>query len=249
MLKGKIVWITGAGTGIGLAGAKALLKEGAIVIMSGRRADVLEREAAKIKENGGKAETEPLDVGDADAVQRVAEAIMKRHGGIDILVNSAGMNTTPRLWSDQTPEGFAEVIRVNLEGTFYCTKAVLPSMRAQKDGLIINVVSWSGIYTSMLAGTAYSASKRAVVSLTENLNMQECINGIRACALCPGEVATEILNGRPIPVPPEERARMLQKDDLGETIRWVAAQPPHVCVNQIIISPTWNRGFVRALKS
>jgi len=249
MLKGKIVWITGAGTGIGLAGAKALAKEGAIVIMSGRRADVLEREAAKIEENGGKVETEPLDVGDADAVQRVAEAIMKRHGRVDILVNSAGINTTPRLWSDQTPEGFAEVIRVNLEGTFYCTKAVLPSMRAQKDGLIINVVSWSGIYTSMLAGTAYSASKRAVVSLTENLNMQECINGIRACALCPGEVATEILNGRPIPVPPEERARMLQKDDLGETIRWVAAQPPHVCVNQIIISPTWNRGFVRALKS
>jgi len=249
MLNGKIVWITGAGTGIGLAGARALAKELAIVIMSGRRADVLDREAAKIKENGGKAETEPLDVGDAGAVQRVAEAIIKRHGRVDILVNSAGLNTTPRLWSDQTPEGFAEVIRVNLEGTFYCTKAVLPSMRAQKDGLIVNVVSWSGIYTSMLAGTAYSASKRAVVSLTENLNMQECINGIRACALCPGEVATEILNGRPIPVPPEERARMLQKDDLGETIRWVAAQPPHVCVNQIIISPTWNRGFVRALKS
>ncbi len=122
-------------------------------------------------------------------------------------------------------------------------------MRAQKDGLIINVVSWSGIYTSMLAGTAYSASKRAVVSLTENLNMQECINGIRACALCPGEVATEILDKRPVPVSPEERARMLQKGDMGETIRWVAAQPPHVCVNQIIISATWNRGYIRALKS
>ena len=249
MLKGKIAWITGAGTGIGLAGAQALAKEGAVVIMSGRRADVLKRESAKIKENGGRAETEPLDVGDANAVQLVAGAIMKRHGRIDILVNSAGVNTTPRLWNDQTPEGFAEVIRVNLEGTFYCTKAVLPSMRAQKDGLIVNVVSWSGIYTSMLAGTAYSASKRAVVSLTENLNMQECINGIRACALCPGEVATEILDRRPVPVSPEERARMLQKDDLGETIRWVAAQPPHVCVNQMIISPTWNRGYIRALKS
>ncbi len=88
-----------------------------------------------------------------------------------------------------------------------------------------------------------------MVSLTENLNMQECINGIRACALCPGEVATEILDRRPVPVSPEERARMLQKDDLGETIRWVAAQPPHVCVNQMIISPTWNRGYIRALRS
>ncbi len=249
MIKGKIVWITGAGTGIGLAGAQALAKEGAIVIMSGRRADALEREASRIKEAGGKAETEPLDVSDPAAVQRVAGAIVKRHGRVDILVNSAGVNTAPRLWSDQTPEGFDQVIRVNLQGTFYCTKAVLPSMRAQKDGLIINVVSWSGVYTSMLAGTAYSASKRAVVSLTENLNMQECINGIRACALCPGEVATEILDRRPVPVSPEERARMLQKDDLGETIRWVAAQPPHVCVNQMIISPTWNRGYIRALKS
>ena len=249
MLKGKIAWITGAGTGIGLAGAQALAKEGAVVIMSGRREDVLARGASKIKEAGGNAETEPLDVGDSRAVQRVADAIINRHGRVDILVNSAGLNTTTRLWTDQTPDGFDEVIRVNLEGTFYCTKAVLPSMRAKKDGLIINVVSWSGIYTSMLAGTAYSASKRAVVSLTENLNMQECINGIRACALCPGEVATEILDKRPVPVSPEERARMLQKDDLGETIRWVAAQPPHVCVNQMIISPTWNRGYIRALKS
>src|SRR5437762_10376708 len=98
MLKGKIVWITGAGTGIGLAGAKALAGVGAEVVMSGRRADVLEREVAAIRRAGGRAEAEPLDVSDAATVQRVAETIAARHGKIDVLVNSAGLNTTKRFW-------------------------------------------------------------------------------------------------------------------------------------------------------
>jgi NADP-dependent 3-hydroxy acid dehydrogenase YdfG len=117
-------------------------------------------------------------------------------------------------------------------------------MRAQKDGVIINISSWAGIHTSMVTGPAYNASKHAVVSLTENLNMEECVNGIRACAICPAEVATAIMDRRPMPPTPEERARMLQPQDLGNAIRWVAEQPPHVCVNEIVISPTWNRLFV-----
>jgi len=91
---------------------------------------------------------------------------------------------------------------------------------------------------------AYNGSKHSVVALTETLNMEECVNGIRACALCPAEVATPILDRRPIPPSPEERARMLQGDDIGRAIRWVAEQPAHVCVNEITISPTWNRMYV-----
>jgi len=83
-----------------------------------------------------------------------------------------------------------------------------------------------------------------VVSMTETINMEECVNGIRACVICPGEVATPILDRRPVPPSPEERARMLQPEDLGNAIRWVAEQPRHVCVNQIIISPTWNRLYI-----
>ena len=243
-LEGKTAWITGAGTGIGLAGAQALAQAGATVVMSGRRGDVLEFESAAIRKAGGKATVEILDVSDADAVQRVAQSILARHGKVDVLVNSAGLNNPQRFWRDQTVESWNQVIRANLDGTFYCTKAVIPPMRTQKDGVVINISSWAGKYTSAMVGAAYNGSKAAVVSLTETINMEECANGIRACAICPAEVATPILDRRPVPPSAEERAKMLQPADLGETIRWVAEQPPHVCINEIIISPTWNRLYV-----
>ena len=243
-LEGKIAWITGAGTGIGLAGAQALARAGATVVMSGRRGDVLEREAAAIRNAGGRATIETLDVSDANAVQHTAQSILARHGKVDILVNSAGLNNPQRFWRDQTVESWDQVIRINLDGTFYCTKAVIPSMRTQKDGVVINISSWAGKYTSAMVGAAYNGSKAAVVSLTETINMEECANGIRACAICPAEVATPILDRRPVPPSAEERAKMLQAADLGEAIRWVAEQPPHVCVNELIISPTWNRLYV-----
>ncbi len=243
-LSGKVAWITGAGSGMGLSGAQQLAAAGATVVMSGRRADVLEREAASIRNADGKAETDALDVSDAAAVQRVADAILARHGRVDILVNSAGLNNPRRSWRDQTVAGWDEVIRINLDGTFYCIRAVLPSMRERRDGLLINIASWAGRYTLAMAGAAYNGSKHAVVALTESLNMEECVNGIRACALCPAEVATPILDRRPVPPSSEERARMLQADDVGKAIRWVAEQPAHVCVNEILISPTWNRMYV-----
>lgn len=243
-LSGKVAWVTGAGSGMGLSGAQHLAAAGATVIMSGRRADVLEREADAIRKAGGKAEVAALDVSNASLVQDVAQSILARHGKVDILVNSAGLNHPQRFWRNQTVASWDQVIRVNLDGTFYCTHAVLPSMRARKDGLVINISSWAGKYTLAMAGAAYNGSKHAVVALTETINMEECVNGIRACAICPAEVATPILDRRPVPPSPEERARMLQAEDLGKTILWLAEQPPHVCINEITISPTWNRMYV-----
>jgi NADP-dependent 3-hydroxy acid dehydrogenase YdfG len=243
-LQGKLAWVTGAGTGIGLAGAKALAEAGATVVLSGRREEVLNLEAEAIRKAGGKAEVEVLDVADAEGVNVVAEGIIARHGRIDILVNSAGLNTPNRFWRNQTIDGWNQVIRINLDGTFYCVQAVLPSMRARKDGCIINISSWAGVYHAQLTGAAYNGSKHAVTALTETINMEECTNGIRACALCPAEVATPIMDRRPVPPSAEDRAKMLQPRDLGQTIRWIAELPPHVCINQIVISPTWNRIYV-----
>ena len=244
MLKGKIVWMTGAGTGIGLAGAQALADGGATVVMSGRRKEVLVREADRIVAAGGRAEAEPLDVSDPDAVERTAAAIVGRHGTIHILVNSAGLNCPKRFWNEVSVADWQQVIRVNLDGSFYCTRAVLPHMRRQQDGLVINISSWAGKYLSSLVGPAYTSSKHAVVAMTADLNKEECVNGIRACAICPAEVDTPILDRRPVPPPADVRARMLKADDLGRAIRWVAEQPAHVCVNEIIISPTWNRFYI-----
>jgi NADP-dependent 3-hydroxy acid dehydrogenase YdfG len=191
-------------------------------------------------------EVEALDVADPEQVNVVAEGILARHGKVDILVNSAGLNVPNRFWRNQTIDGWNQVIRINVDGTFYCTQAVLPSMRTQRDGCIINVSSWAGVHHAQSTGAAYNASKHAVTAMTETINMEEGINGIRACALCPAEVATPIMDRRPVPPSQEDRARMLQPKDLGHTIRWLAELPPNVCINQLVVSPTWNRIYIGA---
>ena len=244
MLTGKIAWVTGAGSGIGRAGAIELAKGGARLVLSGRREGQLDEVAAEIRAAGGTAETAALDVADKAAVARVAAEIIDRHGRVDILVNSAGINLPARFWKNLTPDSFDRIVAVNLNGALYCIDAVLPAMRAQKDGLVINISSWAGRFQSYLTGPAYVASKHAMVAMTLSLNDEECVNGIRGCVICPGEVVTPILQKRPVPPSPEEIARMLKPEDLGRTIRFVAEMPPHVCVNEILISPTWNRFFV-----
>jgi NADP-dependent 3-hydroxy acid dehydrogenase YdfG len=247
-LAGKVAWVTGAGSGIGLAGAKALAEAGATVVMSGRRKEVLEPEAEKLRVHGFSVDTEALDVSDRKAVTRAAKHVLERWGAIDILVNSAGLNVPNRYWKNQTLEGWDEVIGINLDGSFYTTYAVLPGMRTRKDGVIINISSWSGVYHVKLTGAAYNASKHAVIAMTETINMEECANGIRACVICPAEVSTPIMEKRPVPPTAEDRAKMLQPEDLGAAIRFVAELPARACVNQLIISPTWNRMYVGGLE-
>lgn len=247
-LDGQVAWVTGAASGIGLAGAQALAEAGALVVLSGRRAEALEQAAAGIRARGGQAEVEPLDVTDAAAVAVAAARILARHGGrLDILLNSAGTNTPDRSWRNLTAEGWRQVVGTNLDGLFHTTLAVLPAMRARRNGLVINVSSWAGVHHPKLTGAAYNGSKHAVVAMTETINMEEGVHGIRACCLCPAEVSTPILDTRPQPPTPEERARMLQPDDLGRTIRFIAELPPQACVNQLVISPTWNRMYINDL--
>jgi NADP-dependent 3-hydroxy acid dehydrogenase YdfG len=244
VLQGKIAWLTGAGSGIGRAGAQALAETGARVIVSGRSQEGLDETVALITKAGGKAEAIALDVADKAAVARAGAEILARHGGVDILVNSAGLNLSTRLWKQLTPDTFDHIVGINLNGALYCIYAVLPAMRAKKSGLVINVSSWAGRFEEYLTGPAYNASKTALAALTLSLNDEECVNGIRACCLFPGEVATPILRHRPVPPTQEEIDRMLQAEDLGKTIRFVAEMPPRVCINEIMITPTWNRFFI-----
>src|SRR5579872_4773514 len=241
----RIAWITGGGSGIGEAAAEALAAEGWTVVVSGRRKDALEAVVARIIKAGGVAEAMTLDVGVAADVEKVASSILAKHGRIDLLVNSAGINVPKRRWADMELEGWNKLVDINLNGVLYCMRAVLPAMRAQKDGCIINVASWAGRHVSKMPGPAYTTTKHAVLALTHSFNMDECVNGLRACCLSPGEVATPILKLRPVVPSEEEQARMLQSEDLGRTIAFVASLPPRVCVNEILISPTWNRGFIQ----
>ena len=212
-LQGKVAWVTGGGSGIGLAGAQELVRAGARVVISGRNEKTTQSAEKQLKALGD-AEAVSLDVADKKAVAAAAAGIEKRHGRIDILVASAGTNIGggKRNFKSMSVEGWDDVVAINLSGLFYCCHAVLPGMRARKDGLIINISSWAGRYASVLTGPAYNATKRAVIALSESINMEECMHGIRATSILPGEVATPILEKRPVPPPPEVRARMLQAE-------------------------------------
>jgi NAD(P)-dependent dehydrogenase (short-subunit alcohol dehydrogenase family) len=250
MLSGKVAWITGGGSGIGLAGAIELVKAGARVVISGRT-EKTTREAEKQLKALGDAEGTLLDVADKKAVVATAADIEKRHGSIDILVTSAGTNIggAKRNFKTLSLEGWDDVVAINLNGLFYCCHAVIPGMRARKNGLIINISSWAGRYASVLTGPAYNATKRAVIAVTESINMEECMHGIRATSILPGEVATPILEKRPVPPSKEERARMAQPEDFGKAILFVATMPARSCVNELVIAPTWNRFYVGGLEA
>ena len=246
-LAGQVAWVTGGGSGIGLAGAVELAKAGCRVVVSGRDADKLDAAIESAQARGappGSIEAAPLDVADAAAVARVGAAIVARHGGVDILVNSAGVNVPRRYWKETDAATFAEVVAINLNGATACTLAVLPGMRQRRRGTVVNVASFAGWYLSYLTGPAYTASKAGMIALTHSFNIEECVHGLRATALCPGEVATPILKKRPVQPSEEDKARMLQEVDLGRTIRFVAEMPPHVCINELVITPVWNRLYI-----
>jgi NAD(P)-dependent dehydrogenase (short-subunit alcohol dehydrogenase family) len=250
MLSGKVAWITGGGSGIGLAGALELAKAGAHGVISGRTAGTNASALSELKKSGS-AEATLLDVADTKAVNAVAADIEKRHGRIDILVTSAGTNIAgnARNFKNMTQEGWDDVVAINLNGLFYCCHAVIPGMRKRKDGLIINISSWAGRYASSLTGPAYNATKRAVIAVSESINMEECMHGIRATSILPGEVATPIMRKRPVMPSAGELARMAQPEDFGKAILFVATMPARSCVNELVIAPTWNRFYVGGLEA
>ncbi|MDP1966537.1 MAG: SDR family oxidoreductase [Reyranella sp.] len=248
MLTGKVAWVTGAGSGIGQAAAVALAKEGATVILTGRRKAPLQETATTIKKAGGKADVQAGDLMKAASVTKIARAIEKKYGRCDILVNNAGLNILERQWAKLTPANAQLVIEGNLSSAFYCSTAVLPMMRKRKDGVLIHTSSMAGRHPSLLSGPTYSAAKHGVVAMSHTINMEECVNGIRSSVVLPGEVATPILDKRPVPVTKGERAKMAQSEDVGDLIRYVACLPAHICINEVWITPTWNRGYVASLQ-
>ena len=246
-LQGKVAWITGGGSGIGLAGAIELAQAGCRVVISGREVDKLDAAVRDAQARGapaGAISSAPLDVADKAAVRRVAARIEAEFSRVDILVNSAGVNFPRRFWTETDSETFEQVVAINLNGATFCTLAVLKGMQARRDGTVINVASFAGWHFSYLTGPAYTASKAAMMALTHSFNIEECVNGLRATALCPGEVATPILKKRPVEPSAEAKARMVQEADMGRTIRFIAEMPPHVCINELVISPVWNRIYI-----
>ena len=243
---GKVVWMTGAGTGIGKAGALMFAQEGAAVALIGRRRDKLDEVAAEIQAIGGKAVVEALDVADRKKVGEAGERLLKRLGRVDILVNNAGLNVVNRRLNEITAEDWDYILAVNLTGAFNMVQAAMPTMRDQQDGLIINIASTAAKRVSGVAGIAYSASKFGMLGMSLSLTQEAWKFGIRACCLCPDDVNTPIMARRKVKYPPEVLEQFIQPEDLAETMRFVALMPRRTSIPEMLIYPTNVRPYTPA---
>ena len=237
---GRVLWVTGAGSGMGRAAAIAAAP-GRRVALSGRRPEPLAETAAQIERAGGEALVLPLDARDGAAVAAAHAAIRSAWGGVDDLVLSAGLNTPQRTWADQSIAAVEEVIATNLTAVARAVDAVLPDLRARGGGQVVVVSSYAAWRFTPYAGVAYSASKTALASLCQSLNAQEAEHGVRACHLCPGDVDTDFLEHRPVVPGAESRAVMLTAEDVGRAVLFVLDSPPHVRIDELVISPLSQR--------
>jgi NADP-dependent 3-hydroxy acid dehydrogenase YdfG len=236
-LTGKRVLVTGGGSGIGLAVAAQFLQQDAAVVISGRDAAKLERAAGEL---GGGARLHCLlcDVADPKQVAKLVQQTSDRLGGIDILVNNAGLNVKKRAFRELSIEDWQLQLRTNLDGAFYCARAVLPQMLQRRDGLIVNIVSVAGKRAGPLGGAAYAASKFGMSALGVCLGAEEKDSGIRVTNIYPGEVDTPILVNRPQPVTEAHRQTILRPEDVAAAVLFVAALPARVSVPELVIKPT-----------
>ena len=238
-LAGQVALVTGAGTGIGAAVAHALAQAGAGVGLLGRRPQPLEQVAAEIAQAGGKGWALPADVTDLAAVEAAVERCQALGAGrLDLLVNNAGINTKYRSLDNISAADWSRVVDINLNGAYWCVRAVLPAMRRQGAGLIVNVSSGAGLRPSHVSGVAYSATKTALASLNGSINQEERRHGIRACVVYPGEVDTPMIDERTVVPSAAARATMMRPDDVAQAILFIATMPARVTIDELVIRPT-----------
>jgi NAD(P)-dependent dehydrogenase (short-subunit alcohol dehydrogenase family) len=186
-LSGKVAIVTGGGTGIGLAIAKMFVEEGAQVVIAGRSQAALEQAAAAIG-----AHAIAADVSKEDEARKLAQATAEKFGGVDILVNNAGVTGQVANAEDLDIAQWDETMAINIRGTILCIKHCVPLMRARGGGSIINMSSLMGLRGYPMR-SAYTATKFAVIGITEAVSQEVGIHGIRVNALCPGAVNGELM--------------------------------------------------------
>ncbi|NLP58306.1 3-ketoacyl-ACP reductase [Lutibacter sp. B1] len=233
-LKGKNALITGAGKGIGKAIAIALAEEGANVVLLARTEKDIEGVAEEARALGVNTMATVADVSNIEAVNAAASKIHEAMGNIDILINNAGIGRFGK-FMELEPEEWEQVIKVNLLGTYYVTRAFLPKMIEQKSGDIINVSSTAGIRGGAVT-SAYSASKFAVLGLTESLMQEVRKHNIRVTALTPSTVATDmaielkLTDGNP--------EKVMQVEDISEIVISLLKLPGRVFIKDVSIWST-----------
>jgi 3-oxoacyl-[acyl-carrier protein] reductase len=213
-LTGKNALVTGAGKGIGRAIAIALAQEGVNVALLARTESQLREVAQEIEALGAKAVVLTADIADRASVEAAVSQAQAELGHLDILINNAGIGTFAKL-VDMAPAEWENIIQVNLMGTYYATRAVLPQMIERETGDIINIASTAG-QRGAATTSAYSASKFAIMGLTESLMQEVRKHNVRVTALTPSTVATELaINNKLTDGNPD---KVMQPEDLAEFI-------------------------------
>ena len=234
----QLALVTGGGSGIGAAVARALAERGCRVVVCGRTESKLREVAASAADGAAEILPHVCDVADRAAVAAMIDRCEGELGGLGVLVQAAGLNVAGRTLEAATGEEWDKVMSINATGVFNVLKAAVPAMKARGDGLVVNVSSVAGVRALLLGGVPYSASKFAVTSMGLALNTELKDTGVRVTNIYPGEVETPILDLRPVPPTPEHRARMLQPEDVAAAVLLAATLPARANVSELTIKPT-----------
>jgi len=239
-IRGKIVVITGASSGLGAATARRLSNEGAIVVLAARRRDRIEALANELSTGDRRVLAIETDVANKDQVKALVDKTVATHGRIDVILNNAGLmplSPIERLKVDE----WDRMIDVNIKGVLYGIAAALPHMQRQKSGQIINVSSVAG-HKILSSGAVYSATKFAVRALSEGLRQEVKPHNIRVTIISPGAVATELIDQiSEADIQSAVRARTtfaVPADTFARMVAFAISQPEDVDVNEILFRPT-----------
>ena len=241
-LAGRIAVITGASSGIGAATARALAELGARVVLGARRRDRLEQEREKIALSGGEAEVLSVDVTDAKSCEAFVGEVLRRHGAVDILVNSAGLARGFEPVVDNSESDWREMVEANVIGLMRVTRAFLPSMIQKRRADIVHIGSIAGLQP-YARGAAYCASKAVVEAFVQALRLELSGTGIRQLLIEPGMVETEFSvvrfhGDKPRADAVYQGLTPLSADDVAECIAFALTRPSHVCIQTLLVTPT-----------
>jgi NADP-dependent 3-hydroxy acid dehydrogenase YdfG len=233
-LEGQVAVIVGSSSGMGRATAVAYAGAGAQVVLAARSADKLEALASEIGEGAVACTTDARDV---DQVAHLVQTTLDQFGRIDILVYATGTNIPDRSLEVLSHETWEMMLGTNLTGAFHCTKAVLPTMREQKSGLIIYLSSGC-VQSPDVSGVSYQASKHGMSGLAHGTFNEEQDHGIRTTVIFPGLCDTPLVLKRPTPTPPEVVAKALQPEDVADACLFVATMPSRARIPELVLLPS-----------
>jgi 3-oxoacyl-[acyl-carrier protein] reductase len=232
-MKGKVAIITGASAGIGRAVGLALASEGVRCVLAARRANELSQVCREIEGAGGEAIVVPTDLVHEAQIKALVDKALGHFGEIHFLINNAGVYLRSKV-EQMEKEKIVSLFNINVVAPFLLTKHCLPHLKGKKGGAVINIASMAGLM-GFSEGSAYSASKHALIGFSESLFEEVREEGIKVCAICPGFVRTPMVAKAPL-----NQENMIPPEDVAQTVVGVLKLSDKSCPTRIVIRPQYS---------